>query len=226
MVDSDASLITLQSELIASKDAQLKAVTATVETVVKESVEKSYSQVAAFTANSQPVESPPVISSEVIQRAVRDFTEGEERSRNLLVFGLQEEDGEVVGERVSELFWTLGEKPRPEEVLRLDKKSTGQHRPVMVKLRNSAAAARVLKKSQDLRNSEKFRTVFISPDRTIAQRAEHRRLVSLMERQAEEDKSRRFFISDGEVQSVERVSGTGGGDSSSGESSEEEESEE
>ena len=100
----------------------------------------------------------------MIQWAVRDFTEGKDRSKNLLVFGLQEEDGGIVGERVSELFWTLGEKPRPEEVLRLGKKSIGQHRPVMVKLRTSAAAAGVLKKSQGLRNSEKFRTVFISPD--------------------------------------------------------------
>ena len=226
VVDSDASLIALQTELIASKDAQLKAVTSAVETVVQESVEKSWSQVAAISANRQPAGGATVISSAVIQRAVKDFTEGEERSRNLIVFGLQEEEGEVVGERVSELFGKLGEKPRPEEVLRLGKKSTGQHRPVIVKLRTATAAAGILKKSQGLRNSEKFRSVFISPDRTIAQRAEHRRLVSLVKRQAEEDKSRRFFISDGEVQSVKRVSGAGGRDSSSGESSGEEESEE
>ena len=186
MVDSDARLITLQTELIASKDAQLKAVTSTVgrdrgEGVCSEILQPGY-------CRSEPASS----RSAVIQRAVRDFTEGKDRSKNLLVFRLQEEDGEEVRVRVSELFGTLGEKPRPEEVLRLGKKSTDHHRPVIVKLRTAAAADGVIKKSQGLRNSEK--TICISPDRTIAQRIEHRKLVSQMKERAAEDKIKRFFI--------------------------------
>ena len=122
-MDSDARVIALQSELLVSKDAQLKAVTSTVETVVKESVEKSYSQVTA--ANIQHAQSHPVISPAMIQRAVKDITEVEERSKNLIVFGLEEKEEEEVRARVSELFGTLGEKPRPEEVSRLGMKRSG-----------------------------------------------------------------------------------------------------
>ena len=146
VMDSDARVIALQSELLASKDAQLKAVTSTVETAVKDSLETSFSQVTA--ANSQNAQSQSVVSPAVIQRAVRDIAEREERSKNLLVFGLEETADEDMRAKVCEVFDTLGDKPLLEEVSRLGKKRTSHHRPVIVKLRTSAAANGVLKKSQ------------------------------------------------------------------------------
>ena len=48
----------------------------------------------------------------VIHRAVKDFAESEERAKNLLVFGLKEEEGEeVISETIGEVFEALGEKP-------------------------------------------------------------------------------------------------------------------
>ena len=67
-------------------------------------------------------------------------------------------------------------------------------RPVLVELRSSVAAFGVLKKSQALRNSDKFKPVFLPPNWTVAQRLEQRELVCSMKKQAAEDKSRRFFI--------------------------------
>lgn len=79
-----------------------------------------------------------------------------------------------------------------------------------------------MKKSQRLRNSDKFKKVFISPDGTTIQRDEHRKLVVQMKERAAEDKSKRFFIRDGNVESVERDRGAGGSrDSSSEEGSDE-----
>ena len=69
---------------------------------------------------------------------------------------------------------------------------------------SSVAATGVLKKSQALRNSVKFKRVFLSPDRTVIQRVEQRELVFSMKKQAAEDKSRRFFIRDYRIESVER----------------------
>ena len=220
VMEGDARVIALQSQLLASKKAQLEAVTSAVQNVVKESVAKSYSEVA----NSQPAQSYPAISSAAIERAVKDIAEGEERSKNVIVFGLEERDGESVAARVGEVFGVLGEKPRPEEVSRMGTKREGQHRPIIVKLRNSAAASGLLRKSQGLRDSE-FKRVFISPDRTVTQRAHQRQLVTDMRKRAAEDKSRRFFVRDGEVQSVQRV-GSGGRGSSDEESSDDESSEE
>ena len=62
----------------------------------------------------------------------------------------------------------------------------------------------MLKKSQALRNSDKFKPVFLPPNWTVAQRLEQRELVCSMKKQAAEDKSRRFFIRDYRIESVER----------------------
>ena len=227
VMDSDATVIKLQAQLIESKDAQLKAVTSTVDSAVRESVEKSYSQVTANApVVSQPVQ--PVITPAVIQRAVKDIAEEEERSRNLLIFGLEEQEVESVEARVSEVFDVLGEKPRPDTVSRLGTKREGQQRPVIVKFRSSATASGILKKSQGLRNSERFKRVFISPDRSIAHRVQLRQLVADMKQQAARDTSRRFFIRDGVIESVEQGKRVvvGSKPDSDEESSEEEETDE
>ena len=82
------------------------------------------------------------------------------------MFGLKEEEGEeVISETIGEVFEALGEKPRPESVLRLGTKQKEQIRPVLIKFRTAAAAYGVLKKSQGLRKNDKFMRVYISADR-------------------------------------------------------------
>ena len=110
------------------------------------------------------------------------------------MFGLKEEEGEeVISETIGEVFEALGEKPRPESVLRLGTKQKEQIRPVLIKFRTAAAAYGVLKKSQGLRKNDKFMRVYISPDRTKSQRIERRELVSRMKQQAVQNKSRYFI---------------------------------
>ena len=58
--------------------------------------------------------------------------------RKGLVFGLKEEEGEeVISETTREVFEALGDKPRPESVLRLGTKQKEQIRPVLIKLRGA-----------------------------------------------------------------------------------------
>ena len=115
--------------MIRSQDKRLRDMAPTVE-----SAEKSYSSVVT---TGQPAQS--AISSTVIQRAVKDIAEGEERSKNVIIFGLEEQDEENVEARVSEIFEVVGEKPRPETLSRMGNKRTDYNRPVIVKLRNTAA---------------------------------------------------------------------------------------
>ena len=81
----------------------------------------------------------------------------------------------------------------------------------LVELLSSVAATGLLKKSQAMRISDKFKRLFLSPDRTVAHRVEQRELVCSMKKQTTEDKSRRFFIRDYRIDSLRvRVSrGTG-----------------
>ena len=51
-----------------------------------------------------------MISPAVIQRTVKDIVEVEKRSKNVIIFGMEEQDEEDVGERVSEIFDAVGEK--------------------------------------------------------------------------------------------------------------------
>ena len=49
----------------------------------------------------------------------------------------------------------------------------------------------MLRKAQGLRNNVRFKKVFISHDRTIAQRVEQRQLVTQLKEQAADDSQRR-----------------------------------
>ena len=55
---------------------------------------------------------------------MKDIAEGEKWSKNLIVFGLEEEDEGDARASASELFVVLGERPRPEEVSRLGTQSS------------------------------------------------------------------------------------------------------
>lgn len=76
---------------------------------------KSYSEVVSkSTTSAKQSFSKPVIKS--IKRVVEEVVEAEDRSKNIVIFGIKEEVGEVVGEQVDKLFEHLGTKLRHESV--------------------------------------------------------------------------------------------------------------
>ena len=133
---------------------------------------------------------------------------------------------ESIEERVDEIFEAVDEKPRPETVTqitrvtrvtrvtetvtRVGKKTTDNNRPVIVKFSSASIAMGILRKSQTLRSTKKFKKVFVSPDRSILQCNKHRQLVTELKRRAGEDKGRRFYIRDGEIQLEDRLVSEGG----------------
>ena len=71
-MERDAKVIDLQAQLLEKKDDQLQALASSVQTAVRDTVEKSWCDVASRNVvQTQPV---PVISSTVIHRVVKDFT--------------------------------------------------------------------------------------------------------------------------------------------------------
>ena len=76
-----------------------------------------------------------------------------------MIFGIDEKDSESLEEKVGKIFEVMEEKPRPENASRIGMKTThDNHRPVIVKFR---CATGILRKSQTLRNSERFKNVFM-----------------------------------------------------------------
>ena len=54
----------------------------------------------------------PAFSQDTLQKVVRTVGQEEDRANNLMVFGTEESDTEVLHERVQELFAKLEEKPQ------------------------------------------------------------------------------------------------------------------
>ena len=132
----------------------------------------SYSSVL----QSPGIVTPQTISASTAQQVVKNVAEEEARAKNVMVFGLPEADSEDLGDRIGELFGELqlGEKPHV-ETARIGNKRTDVNviRPVQVKLRNKLVVAQILRKAGGLKNSENFKTVYLSPDRSPELRNEH-----------------------------------------------------
>ena len=111
ITSSQRSVIKLQAKLLKCNDDQLKFIQSTVETTVKETVQAG---ISSYRDGIKKNSRSPAMSSVTLKRAVKEDIIEEDRSRNLLVFGLPEEDVECLEEKVSEVLQELGEKPRVE----------------------------------------------------------------------------------------------------------------
>ena len=95
-----------------------------------------------------------------------------ELSRNFKVFGLCKEDNEEICRRVAEVFESLGEKPRV-EASRLGKKSDSAIQQVKVRF----PVLQILRRSGNLCKIEKFKSIYLAPNRTPEERIQHKELV-------------------------------------------------
>ena len=148
-----------QKELSECKSEKLESMKKVVETSVADSVKEEFKSYSSVVGNSQPA-AAPVISPEALKTVVKTVVAEEDRSRNLLVFGLPDDEEEQLEERISEVLETVGQKPKI-EVQRLGKKKTSTStRPVKVRLSSSLIVHQILDNARKLRLSAKFKTVF------------------------------------------------------------------
>eukprot|EP00116_Pleurobrachia_bachei_P013608 sb/3473870/ len=122
-----------------------------------------------------------------------------DRSANLMVYGLVESDNSTDTDKLKELFQHLDEAPVLSEVSRLGRRSDERVRPVRVVLRSRETARTILAKSAQLRDSETFQSVYISPDRTVEERTERRDLVAKLREKRELEPEKVFRIRRGSV---------------------------
>lgn len=202
VITSQSAVIKLQGDLLKCNAEKFEVLQSVVKTTVQNTVQeeiKSYSSVVA--ENTQTTAFTP----ESLKRAFQDVVKEEDRSKNLMVFGLKEEQKEEdTSVKISDLFQQLGEKPRVEAV-RVGKKTEGKSRPVKVTLSTSTLAHHILMKASKLRRVEQHKNVFISPDRSPEQRAAHRELVLQLKKRAGDEPSSRHYIRGGKVFSVNKV---------------------
>ena len=195
LIASQRQVIALQAELLQCKNDQLQTLQTTVKTSVEDTMKtemKSYSQIL------QKHVPQPTIANETVKTIVQTVVQEEDRSKSLMVFGLPEEEDEVLSSKVGEVFEELGEKPRIEASrLGMQNKDKTKVRPVKVTLSSSVAANQILAKARRLRLSTKHNSVFICQDRSPADRAKHRLLVEELKKRRTANPGNRFYIKGG-----------------------------
>ena len=138
------------------------------------------------------------MSEQKLKKVVQEAVNDEDRSKNVVGFGLAEDSSEYLNGKIAALFESIDEKPTFEAV-RVGKVSDKNIRLVKVLLRNSDTVDQILVKAKQLRTSEDYRKVYISPDRSPEERDRHRELVAEMRRQAKEDPDRYYFLCSGAI---------------------------
>ena len=192
LIAAQRSVVKLQQQLLDVQAEQLNTMSTVVDTAVDRGIQ-SYSQIV-----SQSIEKSKDLLKEKLKKAVQEAVIEEDRSKNVVVFGLAEDNSEDLDVKVGKLFEEIVEKPSFEAV-RVGMPSDDRSRPVKVSLRNSEIVHRLLSKAKQLRATTAYRKVFISPDRSPEERAKHRELVIAMRETAKEDPDRHYYIRSGKV---------------------------
>ena len=175
LLDRQKEIIGLQSDLITAREQQLSDLKSTIESVEKsvKSEIRLYREAVATTDNSGTVD------RNMLKQVFKDVVAEEDWGRNFMIFGLEEEKKEPLPDKVTEMLSKLGEKQNI-EVSRLGQQSLALKKkfvlPVKVTVANSTIVQQILRKSRHPRHHDQYKTVFISPDRSAHERAEHKRL--------------------------------------------------
>ena len=192
-IEDKETVIKLRKEVISIKNEQLQSVSTTVQSEMK-----SYCDIVKKSCKKA------VVTHEKLTKAIKTVAEEEDRGKNLMVFGLKEDKGENLADKVHELFSSVGEKPCIEDSVRVGttaEKENSTVRPVKVILRSSDTVNQLLRKSGKLRGLENYKSVFISPDRTHEERVTHQQLVLQMKEKIKSDPKNYHFIKNGSVMS-------------------------
>ena len=192
-IEDKESVIKLQKEVISIKNEQLQSVSTTVQSEMK-----SYCDIVKKSCKKAAV------TQEKLTKAIKTVAEEEDRGKNLMVFGLKEDKGESLIDKVDELFSCVGEKPCIRDCIRVGTASESESsvvRPVKVKMRSADTVYQLLRKSGKLKGSENYKSVFFGPDRTLEERATHQQLVLQMKEKIKSDPANYHFIKNGTVMS-------------------------
>jgi hypothetical protein len=223
-LDALQSVIPVLKDTVKKRDAELLKLQPIVERVKKNTEEmnkvskeltnisqgvrsevNSYSAVAQLPnqVKAQRKAVPPPTNTNTLKTAVKAMFHDEDRKKNIIMFGIEENESENLEDEVSKVLLEINQKPLLRQVVRLGQ-PTGKCRPVRVSLEGSDAVHNILKDSTQLKSSSRYKKVFINPDRTPEQRIKHNELVNEMKKKIQLDSSKRWKISKGGVVSADR----------------------
>jgi len=198
--------IELQKQLISVQSDQMAAVKQSVKAEMK-----SWADVARKTVSQNNA-----MTTKVVKEAVKAVSQEEEKSKNLIIYGVEEgEDLEAdvdlnekvmndVVKSICGLTIDDGLAPKVKAVCRIGQFDVNKSRPIRVEFINSRTVDTILKNASRLKTKPSLKSVYVSPDRTKEQRAAHAKLVHKMKEMISRDNSKHYFIRDNEVKCVDK----------------------
>jgi len=118
------------------------------------------------------------------QTIVDELADRDRRKHNITVYNFPEgADRQVDKESFQELLnavFTL--KITPSKVIRLGGKTPNKHRPLLLSIDDLDVKASIVSRSHLLRQHDRYKSVFIVPDRTKLEREKHKRVVEELKR--------------------------------------------
>ena len=189
------TVIKLQEQLIEMKSVELTSVQTTVKSELK-----SWSSVVKNSCSK-------ALAPKKVKAALKRASEEEDRSQNLVIYGLPENNDEILEKRVLEVLENIDEKPRIVSCCRMGKTvSDGGPaiKPIKFTLSGSDHVRRVLSKARKLREVEGYDSVYISPDRSAEQRAAFRKLVLEVKQKRNLEPERVHFIRNNKIVSSDK----------------------
>ena len=154
-VEDKKTIIQLQKKSLESMDKEVAAVQSTVKSEIRTFAEivKSENKISA--------------TSQKIQRAVKSAVSEDQRSKNVVIFGLQEE-GKIdrLRARVTVLVKLIveGETPPIKGVIRIGTAKDGVCRPVRVTFESKEVAISVSSNAKNLRQNPVYKSTYVSPE--------------------------------------------------------------
>ncbi|KAL5246883.1 hypothetical protein ACHWQZ_G018926 [Mnemiopsis leidyi] len=167
-----------QNQLLLRQQEDLVSVKDTVQNEMKswaDVVKKSDKQTRQLTAKS-------------VKEAVKAVNEEEERSKNLIVYGAQDDnesewDYSCKIDKTTDTFTAICDQLECENVdvqhcTRIGEWRADRTRPIKVIFWTAADVETILRKAHKLKASDEFKKVYLAPDRSPEERAAHSKLVN------------------------------------------------
>ncbi len=176
-------IIELQEKVIVQAEKKLQEIQNTVKSEMK-----SFSSIVKDTCAA-------ALAPSMIGTAIKNVKLADDsREKNIIVYGVPEEEDEDVSRTASAVFEEVGEKPHELSCSRLGSKREGSTRPIKCCLSSAAFVFQILRNAAKLKQSDRFGSVYLSPDRTVEERTKRRKLVEQFKLKKSENPDSNFRI--------------------------------
>ena len=141
------------------------------------------------------------VTRKTIEAAVKSVCDKEDRSKNVIIYGIEETSEEVLSDKVRTVLEEIDEKPLVRDCVRVGVKTNGDKRPRPVKftLSNSDHVAQVLRSAKRLHSKEGYKAVYICPDRSVQERRSFKILLDQLREKRKSEPNRTHFIRNNKI---------------------------